>query len=1062
MIFGVVLPNLFMWKVFLFIMSKPVRVLFIGEDTRLYQQIKSELARFAGKVELVCASSPAELEDLLACQPLDAAITDLAPFGWADFAVIGFVHNKKPALPMLVFSADAEKSAQAILQGAVYSLPQTPENLTRLPALLCDLIVSCEKRETPRAQVEAALLESEKQYHDLFESMPVGLYRTTMDGNILDVNPALVEMLGYSSREELLQHNASEFFLHPEDRSHQNLLLEQEEIPHPFEVEMRCKNGDVIWVRDISRAVRDANGKITFYEGSLDDITESKQTEAKIRAAQTRLEYLLSASPTVLFTCDTQPPFHPTFLSENIVDLTGYPPEVFMSDPDFWSNHIHPEDIQTVQTLLSNLKQTGRLAHEYRFIHRDGSVRWLHDEWRLVCDASNNPIEVIGSSTDVTERRQTEETLARREATLESVSFAAELFLKESDLEQNIHRVLEHLGKATSVSRIYILQNDLSEDGEIFTSSKYEWLRPGQSPPLNAHYLNEYSFHASGTSWMQASLEEGKLIFGNSEDFPQTGINGFVPTEVKSLALVPIFVEGKWWGALGFEEYTEKRTWAAAERDALKVAAAIFAAAFWRKNAEEALRESERKFRSVFEWAGVGIAIIDLEGNFIQVNPNLQKMLGYSEDELCQLSLAGVTHPDDLSDELVQLGKARKPGEETFYQTEKRYIRKDGRIVWGNLSASIILDSDGNSIFGLGLVEDITERKTAEQVLRDTRDQLALRINDLEKRANELTILSSLSNMLQLCSQTSEAFGWIAQFCAQLFPTLSGGLFIVDKETNSLEIQTSWGNPAVFEGTLDRHDCWALRRGRIHKVEDLSSDLVCRHVAEPIPPSYLCAPIIIKSQLVGLFYLQSNPNFPHLTEADQQLAVAVAEQIGLSLANIKLNLELQELAIHDSLTGLYNRRYMMESLNRELTRASRRGKPVSLIHLDFDCLHDLNTRLGHDAVDEMLGNLGQLIRSSVRSEDIACRFGGDEFLLILSEMDVDTARQRAGELMERIAALNLFDANGNPQPITAAISIACYPQHGKTSTEIMKAIHKTLDKAKIQGGNCVVIADAME
>jgi diguanylate cyclase (GGDEF)-like protein len=113
-------------------------------------------------------------------------------------------------------------------------------------------------------------------------------------------------------------------------------------------------------------------------------------------------------------------------------------------------------------------------------------------------------------------------------------------------------------------------------------------------------------------------------------------------------------------------------------------------------------------------------------------------------------------------------------------------------------------------------------------------------------------------------------------------------------------------------------------------------------------------------------------------------------------------------------------------------------------------------------VDEMLGNLGQLIRSSVRSEDIACRFGGDEFLLILSEMDLDTARQRAGELMERIAALNLFDANGNPQPITAAISIACYPQHGKTSAEIMNAIHKTLDKAKTIGGNCVVIADAME
>lgn len=1225
-------------------MQTPVRVLYIGEKGRHFQQIHQELVTEGGLFALTCAASPEQLEKALGEGNIDVALCDLAPFGWENYEVIQRVHALLPDLPVVIFatSITVEMSAQAVLHGAAYCLMQTPANLRRLPELLPELIstspqqvavmpfvaadetwdarealqqrlrlerlvttisnrfidvvaenfypavqttleeigrfvgadhcslllfspdllverviswkadeslpdvelssldfhkfqwayqklikgemlVLADVNDLPvsarterrfwkelrlssvmgiplmmernlvgffgftaehesvilpeeyasllilvgeiltaalkRKRIEEALIKSEGDFRSLFESMPVGLYRSTPEGRVLDANQALVEMLGFESLTDLLEHNAADFYLHPEDRVRQNLLLEQENVLRKFEVQMRRKNGDVIWARDVTRAVRNENGVITHYEGSLLDVTESKQAEARVRAAQARLQFLVSASPTVIFTNEALNPYKATFISDNVVDLMGYPPEEFYRNTSLWTERIHPTDRKMVDHLLKGLLKAGRVTCEYRFRVQSGEYRWLHNEWRVVLDSSGKPYEIIGSTTDVTERRQAEEMLARRDATLEAVSFAAEQFLKETDPEQSIQQVLERLGEATATSRVFLGQSQPVEDRQIMLSIRHEWALDKKDDKSRRSQPFLFSLKGNGLDLLIEALGEGKLVGGNISDYPEIARAGVVAEGVKSFVLAPVMVGGKWWGVLGFEEHTEERAWSTAERDALKVAAAIIGAAFWRKQAEEELREREHKFRSIFEFAGVGIALTDLEGRILQSNRTLQEMLGYTEAELSQLSLADITHPDDLKVEMPILEKARLSNDESFMQIEKRYHHKDGHVVWGSLTATTILDAAGRPVFGLGMVQDISERKKAEKELHETQLQLAQRLDELVKYTEEIKSLSALTNMLQLSSNPMEAFGWIAQYSSRLFPMLSGALFMIRENTLDLEVQTSWGKPAIAAAPLYRHDCWALRRGRLYRMSEPSAALACRHIGEPMPPATLCVPIAIQSQVIGLFYLQANDSAPVITEMHQQLALAVAEQIGLALANIQLSLELKELAVRDPLTGLYNRRYMQESLERELRRAERRGKTVGFIMFDLDHFRDLNARIGHPTLDSVLNELGHLIRSSVRGEDIACRYGGDEFLLILPEATLDVVEARAGELRERITTLSLRIEDGTSIAITASIGVACWPTHGKTIAEVLKVVDAAMYKSKGAGGNCVVVAD---
>lgn len=276
---------------------------------------------------------------------------------------------------------------------------------------------------------------------------------------------------------------------------------------------------------------------------------------------------------------------------------------------------------------------------------------------------------------------------------------------------------------------------------------------------------------------------------------------------------------------------------------------------------------------------------------------------------------------------------------------------------------------------------------------------------------------------------------------------------------NLVEAVATWGTSIYSETGFIFDECWALRLGRIHAVKQTTPGLFCQHIhSNPSPNESLCVPMIAQGETLGLLYLSASESEP-LTDAKQQLARSVAEQIALALANLKLRETLQNQSIRDALTGLFNRRYLDEFLKREMHRASREEKSLGVIMLDVDHFRHFNNTFGHEAGDMILKELAQFLQSNTRESDMVCRFGGEELLLILPKASLADTRRRAEQIRQGIKQLEV-EKKGQPLGgITVSLGVACFPAHGETGREVLRAADFALLKAKELGRDRVVVAD---
>jgi len=185
----------------------------------------------------------------------------------------------------------------------------------------------------------------------------------------------------------------------------------------------------------------------------------------------------------------------------------------------------------------------------------------------------------------------------------------------------------------------------------------------------------------------------------------------------------------------------------------------------------------------------------------------------------------------------------------------------------------------------------------------------------------------------------------------------------------------------------------------------------------------------------------------------------VAEHVALALANLRLRESLRTQSIRDPLTGLFNRRYMEESLDREFRRAERRGAPVGVIMLDIDHFNHFNNTFGHQAGDTLLHALGELLRTRVRAEDIACRYGGEEFVLIMPEASLDITAERAEVLRQEARELRVQQHGQSLGAVTISFGVAAFPEHGPTAEAVIRAADIALYRAKHAGRDQVAKAD---
>src|SRR5262245_39169489 len=332
----------------------------------------------------------------------------------------------------------------------------------------------------------------------------------------------------------------------------------------------------------------------------------------------------------------------------------------------------------------------------------------------------------------------------------------------------------------------------------------------------------------------------------------------------------------------------------------------------------------------------------------------------------------------------------------------------------------------------------------------------------LAERVGELDLLNQMGELLQSCFTLSEAYGVIGRLAPRLFPSEVGAVFALDASDASMQPVAAWGPEPVESMSYPGDTCWALREGRTHVVADTASGLLCQHLPRPAPTAYLCSPLSAQGKALGVIYVGTRNGADHragaLSEAKQRLAEAVAAQLGLGLANVQLREVLRIQSIHDPLTGLFNRRYMEETLEREVHRARRGGKPMSVLMLDIDSFKQQNDVFGHEGGDTVLRELGRLLRESLRKEDIPCRYGGEEFVLVLPDAMLQGAVRRAEHLREAVKRLSIPYQGQKLGSITVSIGVAAFPEHGQDGHGLLQAADVALYQAKREGRDRVSVA----
>ncbi|MDO9035310.1 MAG: PAS domain S-box protein [Methanoregula sp.] len=533
------------------------------------------------------------------------------------------------------------------------------------------------ERTVELEQINRALSESEQRYRNLFEGVPIGIYRTTISGQILNINPALVSLLGYPNREMLMKVDVSDIYMNPEDRNRWLSLIEREGIVRDFEVRFRKYDGTIIWVKDTGKAIYDDKGQVLYYNGNVEDITDRKQAEEAQKQSERRLIDIIDHLPDATFAIDRTG----TVIAWNkaIEEMTGVNKEAILGKGNyeyalpFYSakrpmliNWILDTGKKTDPREYQNFKKIGQIIYaETKTVLSNGKSVALWGKASPLNDINEDLIGAIESIRDVTEQKRAEEALRESRQILEAVlnTIPVRVFWKD--------RNSVYLGCNTAFAR----DAGFERPEEIIGKDDFALVWQEQA---ELYRYDDRAVIESGNP--ELLIEEpmttpsGERIHLLTSKVPLTDATGEIM------------------GVLGiYLDITE------------------------RKRMEDALNESEQRFRAVFDAARDGIIVMDKETHrFVMANASIQKQTGYSEMELLSLSKSDI-HPQ--ADQPYVIDKFEK---QTHGDIALSYdipvLRKDGTVFFADIRFSVVTLQ--NRHYLLGIFRDITKRKAAEEALR--------------------------------------------------------------------------------------------------------------------------------------------------------------------------------------------------------------------------------------------------------------------------------------------------------------------------------------------------------
>lgn len=341
----------------------------------------------------------------------------------------------------------------------------------------------------------------------------------------------------------------------------------------------------------------------------------------------------------------------------------------------------------------------------------------------------------------------------------------------------------------------------------------------------------------------------------------------------------------------------------------------------------------------------------------------------------------------------------------------------------------------------------------ANKLLVASNHELIKKSEALEQKTRLIGTLSDMGELLPACTKYDEIYEIFSHYALKLFPKYKGKLFVYSE--NKLECVSSWGDT---ENRVDvdftTQDCWAFLQNQLYLVQPGSKTPRCNHIQPK--DGYICIPVTAGGETLGLISL----SFGSQTISNDEITTLtrLASDIGLTISNVRLRETLQELSIRDYLTGLYNRRYMEEMLLQEIARAKRTGSGFGIIMFDIDNYKEFNDTYGHEAGDIVLTTLGQFLKDYFRESDIICRFGGEEFVIILKDTTEAEILERADALRKAVKGLPIKFGNQTLKEMNISLGVSLFPQHGKTARALIDSADEALYRAKNEGRDRLCLA----
>ena len=830
---------------------------------------------------------------------------------------------------------------------------------------------------TGRKRAEEQLRDAEKRYRTLVEQIPGAIYiAKSVPGRAASyrvsyMSPRVEEILGYPAQRFTEDQDFWNEIIHPDDLD--RVVKEDrrtDETGDPFSVEYRmvCRDGRIVWIREEALLIRDSEGEAPYWQGVMTDVTERRRAQDDLRESEERYRSVAESVREVVFQTDAEGNY--VFLNPAWQDVTGFTVEESLGKS--YLEFIHPDDLQRDLEDFERLGGRGDDYTEYeaRFRARDGSLHDVEIKFRQHFDEGGNLAGSSGTINDITERKKTERELQESERRFRQL------------FEQSVDAMYVHDEEGRFVDCNSQACNLLGYTREeLLSRSVADISLNVLSPEERTRKEKEGS-----TLWQRATAgEPGVFSRGHEEENVRKDGTVF-PVEVR----------------VGSVDYGGRRMVLASVRDITE-----------RRRTEEALRESEERFRSSFEDASVGMALVSLEDRPFRVNRALCEMLGYPEEEILGKRSSEFTHPDDLevtddrSDRLIA-----HDGPDNM-SVEKRYVCADGRVVWAISDVSVVRDSEGEPSHFICQFQDITKRKQAEEALR----------------------------------QSEESF-------RGAFENASTGVALVDLDNRYIRV-----NHALCEMLgYPKEELVGKRSFDLtHPEDQMKSRGRQRWMLDENSPDTMRLEKRYLRKDGGVVWAISDVSLVRDSEGNPSHLVSHFQDI-TERKNLEEQLSYQ--AFHDPLTGLPNRSSLQKDFEQFTGYPASRpdvrqdeASYVGLLFLDLDGFKEINDSMGHDTGDKLLQAVAERLRGSLRTGDVAARFGGDEFCILLNKVSgEDEAIRAAGRLKDNLEAP--FSLGSSSVSLTVSIGIAVEElvDESRSLDELLREADAAMYRAKKRGG----------